>query len=126
VPVPGTTLHNLLRDCDGLQSLTMLAASHADARLTVIQRLRCLMRLAARPDANETRLEMLEQIAERLEAHARDDVTLLATALRHHEQQNCPFPTRGPLALPVHHQAIFGSYHAIASRETRGVRFIVI
>lgn len=84
----------------------MLAASHADARLTDIQRLRCLMLLAARPDANETRIEMLamlEQIAERLEANARDDATFLATALRHHEQQNWPFPERDPLAPPVRH-----------------------
>lgn len=89
-----------------MQSLVMLAVSHADARLQDIQRLRCLMRLAARPDAHETRLEMLamlEQIAERLEAHARDDATLLTSALRQHESQNWPFPARDPLDPPVCH-----------------------
>lgn len=97
VPVPGATLHHLLRDYDRLQSLAMLAASHADARLTDIHRLRVLMRLAARPDDNGMRLEVLdrlEQIAERLEAHARDDATFLATALRHHGQPGWPFPVR--------------------------------
>ncbi|MCP3712543.1 hypothetical protein M3I54_37465 [Paraburkholderia sp. CNPSo 3274] len=101
VPVPGATLHNLLRDHDHLQSLAMLAVSHADTRLQDIQRLRCLMRLAIRPGPNETRedvLAMLEQIAERLEARARDDAALLTTALRHHEQRSWPFPARDPLA----------------------------
>jgi hypothetical protein len=106
VPVPGATLHNFLRDYDRLQSLTMLAASHADARLTDIKRLRCLVCLAARPDANEMRVEvltMLEQVVERLEAHARDDATLPLTALRDHEQQSWPFPALDPLAPPVRH-----------------------
>jgi hypothetical protein len=59
------------------------------------------VRLAIRPGPNETRedvLAMLEQIAERFEARARDDTVLLATALRHHEQQSWPFPARDPLA----------------------------
>ncbi|WP_035534971.1 hypothetical protein [Paraburkholderia sacchari] len=106
VPIPGTTLHNLLRDYDRLQSLVMQAVSHADARLQDIQRLRFLMRLAARPDSREKQedvLPLLEQIAERLEAHARDDAALLANALRHHGQRGWPLPTRHPFALPMRH-----------------------
>ncbi|WP_322062442.1 hypothetical protein [Paraburkholderia sp. J63] len=106
VPVSGTTLHHLLRDYDRLQSLVMLAVSHADARLQDIQRLRCLMRLAARPDSREKQeevLPLLEQIAERLEAHARDAAALLANALGHHGQQGGPLPARDLLTPPVRH-----------------------
>lgn len=83
------------------------------------------MRLAARPDANETRGDMLAmrgQVAGRLEAHARDDATLLITALRDHEQQIWPFPPLDPLAPPVRHQAICTRYHVIPSQKMIGIQ----
>jgi hypothetical protein len=105
VPVPGTILHSLLCDHDRLQSLAMLAVSHAESRLSDVRRLRALLRLATGPRAKEARqdvLTMLERIAGLLESRMRDDAALITNALRNHGQPDWPFAPRDPLA-PVQH-----------------------
>ncbi|WP_321921263.1 hypothetical protein [Paraburkholderia guartelaensis] len=106
VPVPGAILQSLLCDHDRLQSLAMLAVSHAESQLSDVRRLRALLRLATGPRAKEARqdaLIMLERIAGQLESRVRDDAALITTALRNHGQQDWPFALRDPLAPPVRH-----------------------
>jgi len=95
VPIPSTTLHTLLCDHDRLESIAMLAISHADARLHDIRRLARLVRLVVHADLNDaqrTNLVAIGRILARAESRARADAALVASALRVENRQGRPFP----------------------------------
>ncbi|WP_103706713.1 hypothetical protein [Paraburkholderia eburnea] len=106
MPLPGTALRTLLRDYNRLQSLAMLAASHADTRVDDLQQLGRLIREVMRAgpgDAGRATLALVENLIGQIESRARDDATMLLCALHRENLQEWPFPVRDPLAPPAHH-----------------------
>jgi len=104
VPVQSTTLHTLLCDHDRLESIAMLAVSHADARLQDIRRLARLVRLVVRADLNDARrtnLVAIGRVIERAEIRARADAALVASALRVENRHGWPLSPRDPVEPPV-------------------------
>ncbi|WP_233868789.1 hypothetical protein [Paraburkholderia adhaesiva] len=83
---PAGQVQALLRENDRLESLAMLAASHAQQRVAYIGQLVALARVMTWPDTSETQcqalMDVFRQVSQQVESCAREDAVLIVEALR--------------------------------------------